>query len=220
MKIQSASLYTNNANFRSVYPVVHWVAEQNGSYAPVVSADLTKKLQRKLVTMLNSKSNAAAQGEGKLKFLSDLKKFLGSWDKSYRMNPTSRSFYDINGGWKETKFNPLASLITGDDACTFETTWGKPLGMLKGISPVVNGKRKSAELSMASQNYTVQGLNFVKKRAQMFHDKDGNLYGLHTKFEIVRNKEGKIKDFEFRGVSFRPEKGEKNPFVQLGYIKE
>ena len=218
MRIQSASSYSNNTNFRAVYPVVHWVAEKNGSYAPVVSMDLTKKLQRKLVTMLNSRPKA--QVPEKLSFLEDLKKFFSSWDRSYRMNPIGRSFYDNNGGWDNGKFNPIAYLLTGDDVYTFDTTWGKPLGRLKGKSPVVNGKRKSAELNMANRNYRVKGLEFAKRRAQMFHDKDGKLYGLHTKFEAVRNKKGEIKDFEFRGVSFRPEKGEENPFVQLGYIKE
>lgn len=218
MRIQSASSYSNNTNFRAVYPVVHWVAEKNGSYAPAVSMDLTKKLQRKLVTMLNSKEKEKMVE--KLPFLSNLKEFFKSWDRSYRMNPISRSFYDINGGWDDGKFKSFAYLLTGDDVYTFEKTWAKPLGMMKGKSPTVNGKPKSAELSMVSRNYTVKGLDFVKRRTQMFHDKDGNLYGLHTKFEIVRNKKGEVKDFEFRGVSFRPIKGDENPLVQLGYIKE
>lgn len=218
MKISSASLYSNNTNFRAAYPVVHWVAEKNGSYAPVVSVDLTKKLQRKLVTMLNSKTDAPR--EKAVTFLQNLKKFFGSWDKSYRMNPIGRSFYDKDGGWDKGKFNPISYLLTGDDVNTFDTAWGKPLGRLRRKSPTVNGKRKSAELNMANRNYRVNGLEFVKRRTQMFHDKDGNAYGLHTKFEVVRNKKGEIKDFEFRGVSFRPEKGEGNPFVQLGYIKE
>ncbi len=218
MRIQSASSYSNNTNFRAVYPVVHWVAEKNGSYAPAVSMDLTKKLQRKLVTMLNSKSDSRMTE--KLPLIENLKKFFSKWDRSYRMNPIGRSFYDNNGGWDKGKFNPIVYLLTGDDVYTFDATWGKPLGRLKGKSPVVNGRHKSAELNMANRNYRVKGLEFAKRRAQMFHDKDGNLCGLHTKFEIIRNKKGEIKDFELCGVAFKPEKGAENPFVKLGYIKE
>lgn len=220
MRIQPVSVNanSNNTNFRAVYPVVHWVAEKNGSYAPVVSADLTKKLQRKLVMMLNAQESK--QSEEKLKVLTDLKTFFKSWDRSYMRNPISRSFYDCKGGWGEGKFNPLAYLMTGDDVQTFDSTWGKPLGMLKRQSPKANGKSSSAELNMANRNYRVKGLEFVKRRSTLFHDKDGVMYGLHTKFEVVRNKKGDVKDFEFRGLSFRPQSGEENPFVQLGYIKE
>lgn len=45
-------------------------------------------------------------------------------------------------------------------------------------------------------------------------------YVLHTKFEILRNKLGKIKDFIFIDARFLPEKGPESPFERLkGYIK-
>ena len=46
-----------NPQFKSVYPVVHWVAETNGSYAPALTEKLSRTLNRKLVSMLNTNSN-------------------------------------------------------------------------------------------------------------------------------------------------------------------
>ena len=46
MKIQPTNYtYQNTTNFKSTYPVVHWVCEANGSYAPIANLDLAKKLQ-------------------------------------------------------------------------------------------------------------------------------------------------------------------------------
>ena len=44
---------TQRVNFKSTYPVVHWVAEANSSYAPVANLDIVKKLQGKIVRVLN-----------------------------------------------------------------------------------------------------------------------------------------------------------------------
>jgi hypothetical protein len=40
-------------NFKATYPVVHWVAEANGSYAPVTNLKSVKKLQSKIIRVLN-----------------------------------------------------------------------------------------------------------------------------------------------------------------------
>ena len=54
MKIQPTNYtYQNTTNFKSTYPVVHWVCEANGSYAPIANLDLVKKLQGKIVRILN-----------------------------------------------------------------------------------------------------------------------------------------------------------------------
>ena len=218
MKIQPTMQYSNGTNFRSAYPVVHWVAETNGSYAPAVTLDLTKKLQRKLVTLLNSSESKFPKN--KSEFFKNLQIFMAKWDKDYKTNPYARSFYIKKGGWNEGKFSPLAYMITGDDADAFERIYAKPLGGLKNQSLKNGCGVNSAELNIALRDYYVKGLNFVKTRALKYSDKDGMCYGMHTKFEIIRNKKGEIKDFEFKGLAFCPESGEKNPFVRLGFVKQ
>ena len=217
MRIQPIIETPNRTTFRSAYPVVHWLAESNGSYAPVMSLELTQKLQRKLVTIMNSsleKSPVARQN-----MISSVQKFVSQWDKDYSKLAHVRSFYDKKGGWTGRGFAPFAYLLTGADSMDFEEKLAKPLGELKSQAPKVNGKPCSAELHMALRNYCVNGLDYVKSCAQKFTDADGMRYGVHTKFEIKRNKKGEIKDFEFRGIGFCPESGEKNPFVRLGFVK-
>lgn len=81
-----------NTNFKSTYPVAHWVAETNGSFAPVSNLDLVKKLQGKLVRVLNkplieSKKplNPAEQ---------KIRAYIGATDADYRNIPHVRSFYN------------------------------------------------------------------------------------------------------------------------------
>ena len=58
MQIQAINSFSNiktnqNPQFKSVYPVYHWVAEANGSYAPAVTKELSETLQRKIIRFLN-----------------------------------------------------------------------------------------------------------------------------------------------------------------------
>lgn len=50
----------NNVNnipqFKSVYPVVHWVAETNSSYAPALTEELSRTLNGKFVRLLNTRA--------------------------------------------------------------------------------------------------------------------------------------------------------------------
>ena len=54
-------------NFKSAYPVVHWVAETNGSYAPALSLELVKKLQGSLVRVLNKTDKPLNPVQSKVK---------------------------------------------------------------------------------------------------------------------------------------------------------
>ena len=64
------------------------------------------------------------------------------------------------------------------------------------------------------------GLDFVNNPKRKIVDNNGLKYGLHTKFEVVRNKTGKIKGYELVDIKFCPESGEENPFVRTGYYKK
>lgn len=219
MQIQAINTYSTNPkpNFKAGYPVVHWLAESNGSYAPVVTREMTEVLQNKLVRLLNRTGSKA--NEEKVNTMWKAVKYVAGNDAHYNKLPFVRSFYNRAGGWLKDKFEPISYLITGNDANIFEQNFAKPIGLMKSNSPKINGKRVSAELDMALNDYAIKGLNFVKKLSKEFCDKEKMNYSLHTKFETVRNSRGEIKDYKLVGLKFCPEKGKENPFEKLGYIK-
>jgi len=214
--IQTVTNYhCKNPIFKSAYPVYHWVAETNGSYAVTITEELSKKLQSRLIRMLNNsrlKTQTAQIAE-------KVKKYISIFDASYKNNPITRSFYNKKGGFRETHFEPISYLVTGDDAVLLEETLGKPLGIIKSKSPLIKGKPQSAELTIAIEDYKNLGLNFVKTCAKKIRDERGINLGLHTKFEVIRTKNGKIKDFKLAAIKFCPEIGENNPFKRVGYYK-
>ena len=61
MQIQSINNFSNikknqNPTFKSVYPVVHWIAETNGSYTPELRKNIATKLNERIISMLNENS--------------------------------------------------------------------------------------------------------------------------------------------------------------------
>lgn len=219
MQIQPLQNYSvsktnfDNPQFKAVYPVVHWVAESNGSYAPVISMELTRKLQRIIVGVLNhsKKNNFGITG----KAVTD---YVSKCDLDYRRKSVVRTFYDRNGGFNK-KFIPFAHLITGSDVQNFDNCYGKSIGEAKASAPRKHGKPVSAELKQAVIDYSLGGQKFVNNRNKFLYDNKGVEYGLHTKFQTVRSKTGKIKGYELIDVRFCPEKGESNPFVRTGMVE-
>lgn len=67
MEIQPTQTYSYSPKFQSVYPVYHWVAETNGSYAPVLSNELSKTLNGKLVRVLNTNARSILNKITKIK---------------------------------------------------------------------------------------------------------------------------------------------------------
>lgn len=214
----SNSMKPNSQNFKAAYPVYHWLSETNGSYAITTTKELSKTLQSKLVRMLNKYTpNFIEESDIIPQRISN---FMAKADRDFGKCPIARSFYNHAGGWIKGKFEPLAYLITGEDAELFEKNLGKPIGIIKRQSPVVAGKYLSAELNLAIGDYKKRGLMFVKERSKNFHNENKIPYGLHIKYETARTKNGKIKGFDIVGLKFLPEKGESNPFVKLGMVKE
>ncbi len=219
MQIQPAEIQTNYGqkravNFKSCYPVTHWVAEVNGGYSPVWTVELAKKLQGILVRFLNAAPDKYSGTKAAL--CKQVKNFIASQDKGYKEMAYARSFYDKDGGWGK-KIKPISYLMTGRDAEYFTKTYGTPVGVNKGEAPILGGKPRSAELDMALHDYFKGGLEYVKKRSKDFCDVNKMQYGLHTKFQAIRTKSGKIKDFKLVGLGFYPEEGPQNPFVKLMY---
>lgn len=218
MQIQPSQNYSvlNNKsqpNFKAAYPVIHWVAETNGSYAPVVSLELTKKLQRTIVSLLNKSNKISETPFGK-----NLINYISKCDIDYRRNNIARSFYDKKGGW-QGKFNPISYLLTGEDGKVFEEIYGKKIGKTLKNSPKVNGVGKSAEHESAKRDYAILGRNFVMDKNKRIFDAEGIEYALHTKFQTIRNRLGNIKGYELVDIKFCPQEGPNNPFVRVGLIK-
>jgi len=203
-----------NPQFKAGYPVIHWVAETNGSWAPTVTYDLTKKLQGTLIRILNGSKKNLTNAEKKVR------EYLSRCDIDYRRLPESRSFYEKRGGFINGKFEPISYMITGEDVDIFEQTFGKPMGNALRTAPFVNGRYNSAELHQAKSNYRNNGKNFANAKSRKLYDANGVAYSLHTKFQAIRSKTGKLKGYNIIEVKFCPDTGENNPFVRLGYIKE
>lgn len=204
MNIQSINPQQSyKSNFKSTYPVVHWVAETNGSYARVSNLDLVKKLQGKVIRMLNkplkdskTKMNVTEQ---------NFRAYIGSCDVSYRNNPSVRSFYNRTES-SLSKFSPISYIISGEDVGFFENSLAKNIGKAKNKAREYLSKPYSPETIEAIKLYNNEGLKFVKNFSKQIKDKNNIPYVLHTKFEILRNRLGKIKDYRFVDARFLPEK--------------
>ena len=205
----------NNTNFKSVYPTMHWVTESNGSYAPVAVGELTRKLQRKIVSALNkgldkSKKPLNLQEQ-------KLRAYIGSCDADYRCMPLVRSFYDkVMGGMS---YKPTTYIISGKDIEPFEEAMTKNIGIAKSDAKKEIGHTKSVAAMQAVDFYNRNGYGYVNNPELRITNETGMPLVLHTKFEIVRNKFGKIKDYRFIDARFLPEKGSGNPLERLKYQK-
>ena len=118
-------LQTNNyktTNFKSTYPVVHWVAEAGGSYAPISNLKLAKKLQSKIVRALNK---PLTESKKEMKVAEqNLRAYIGRCDIDYRNQPQVRSFYNraeanLDGS------SPVVYMISGKDVEPFEEKYAK-----------------------------------------------------------------------------------------------
>ncbi len=191
-------------NFKSAYPVVHWVAETNGSYAPALSLELVKKLQGSLVRVLNKTDKPLNPVQSKVK------EYIKTKDRDYGKISVVRSFYDRKGA-NGTNFKPIAYMISGKDVDRFNKDLGEEIGRSKGFSIQRIGNPYSAEAKIAIENYMRGGLKFVNNLANRLKGKDSETYVLHTKFEIERNRAGKIKGYRLVDARFLPEKGKDSP---------
>lgn len=199
MNIQTANL--GQTNFKSAYPVVHWVAESNGSFAPVANLKLVKRLQGKLIRVANK---ALADTKRPFKPQEEkIRTYLSECDVDYRNVPHVRSFYNrVEGNFSQ--YTPIAYMISGRHVGVFEDYLAKNIGKAKSSAKKILNNPYSQEAIQAIELYNNKGMDFVKKDSLQIKDKEGIAYILHTKFEIVRNTIGKIKDYKLLDVRFLP----------------
>ena len=213
-----------NPSFTSAFGVVHWVAESNGSYAPALSRELSEKLQSRLVSVLNQ--NEVPKKWFNFKNIREaIKNYLKSADSDYRKaalerlygsdkkEPLVRSFYDFSAEKSDT-FKYLHYLITGKDAKLFSEKFGKIIGKSKKRAKELLGVTRSAETNIASKNYELMGYDFVSSPARKITNGNGVEMALHTKYEIKRNKAGKIIDYILKDIRFLPAYGEHSPIIR------
>ena len=211
-------LQTNNyqyqqTNFKSTYPVVHWVAESNGSYAPISNLKLVKRLQSKIVRALNKSLEDSKKSMNVAE--QNLRAYAGRCDIDYRNSPQVRSFYNRTEANLDGS-SPIAFMITGKDIEPFEEKYTKNIGVAKNEGIKKLNTPHSPDAKLAIDFYNQNGLDFVNNpQSRIKSSQTGMTYVLHTKFQIIRNKLGKIKDFKFIDARFLPEKGPESPFEKL-----
>lgn len=169
-------LQTNNyqtTNFKSTFPVVHWVAEAGGSYAPVGEKAVVEDFQQKIlnflrksiketlteVKKLEDKMNKKNIGEEelrgikrKLKSLYEIldvpaqkfRTYIASVDVDYRLCPKRRSYYNAYYGSTDC-FSPTSYIITGHNVADFDEKFGKELGKQKRIKKTLLEKGVPSE---------------------------------------------------------------------------
>ena len=212
MKILQTNNYYQTTNFKATYPVVHWVAEAGGSYAPISNLKLAKQLQGKIVRALNK---PLTESKKEMKVTEqNLRAYIGRCDIDYRNHPQVRSFYnraeaDLDGS------SPVVYMISGKDIEPFEEKYAKDIGKAKNDGLVNFETAHTPEAEAAIKAYNEKGLNFVNKTENRIKNNNGMTYVLHTKFEIIRNKLGKVKGFRFVDARFLPEHGPESPFERL-----
>lgn len=198
-------------NFKATYPVVHWVAETNGSFAPVANLDTIKKLQGKLVRALNKTKNDKTPTA---KIAKPIQNYIRTKDADYNKVPRVRSFYNRVAKYDQA-FEPASYIISGADVKDFEETLAKNIGREKSRAKEFLNFPYSYETLQALHLYNNNGLAYVKNDAKQIKDENGIPQILHTKFEVVRNKLGKVTDFKLLDIRFLPAKGDKNPLERL-----
>lgn len=236
----SSNRKSDNTQFKSVYPVVHWIAESNGSYAPELTKDMAKKLNERIVSMLNANSSEIASeirniqeaikiknsGVKKVvkkslnqltKELNELnltlrvKSYIARCDKSYSNNSIARGFYNKNGGIKNNSHEAVAYIATSDDVLYFEDL-GKQIGRARSAGDFFAEEK-------ARKNYHDKGLEYARKRSNSYRLSTQEPAELHVKLEAVRGNTGKKERYNIVDMRFFPKEGPNNPFMLTDWIK-
>lgn len=224
LSINKVSNTENNKNpqFKSAYPVYHWVEKADRKYVVVVTKNEIEKMQSKLIRMLNK--TLSRKDSTKAAAMDKVINVVNEADSDYRIKSEVRSFYNPKGGWGKNFFAPITYLITGKDVTKFDETYGKPVGKAKAISKTPTGKYCSLELEEARDNYEKNGLTFVKQESEKFVKNDDTQSALHIVHAPVfykkGPKKGQVKEYLPKWIMFRPESGAHNPFVKLGLVKQ
>ena len=221
MLVQNVSLsnqnYGNSCNFKSVYPVYHWL-KFDGKYKPATKNEWVHRCQRLLAAMLNKASHLDLDHPGK-SVLHNTGCYVASVDENYKSIPHVCSYYNNFGGFKNSPdrraIDPMAYLVTGADAIEFEQIFGKPVCASKK-QEFRSQKEIDESISRARFSYALKGPEFIKSRSAKFIDKEsGNPVELHTIFERTSDNNHPLRMIK---CSFFIQGDKKNPLITNGII--
>ena len=227
MQISAINKY-QQPQFKSAIPVYHWVREAGDkfNYKLVAHDELTRTLQEKVVEFFNRPNNPnhSINIKKAINYLKDKDIYyslrLKHNDNTGKKNKPARSFYNSKGGWNYnlTKFKPISYLITGIDVDYFENEFAKPLGKAKSEYRHLGDAASLANLKMAWHNFYANGAKFVEDKKHQIRDLYDVSYGIHTKFVVQRNADGKD-EYIFEDMKLLPEEGSESPLEKLSMRK-
>lgn len=230
------------ANFKSVYPVVHWVAETNASFVPELTLEAAQKLNERIVKMLNTRATEIPLMIEKLtqkisKLTTDLdlvktdkqkktilKKITKHKADMAELNLAKRVQAYISRVDMEYGKNPVArgfynrdgSYKNGIyDSVSYIAT-GRDAQYLNYLGKQIGvclSRNDKVGAEIARSNYRKDGMKHVLKRAADWKFSPTEYAELHVKMEIVRDIDGEKIGYTIPEMRYFPKEGVNNPFM-------
>ena len=254
MQIQSVNNFTKpnlnqNPQFKSAYPVVHWVAEKGGgSYAPQITKTIAQEFNENIIRRLNKKKaaieieitvliNKIAELTEKIKTARTVREKVAKEKKieAYRnsladLQLTKRVKKYISGIDSDYRNTPIARNFynpdcyfnkNGHEAAVYIVT-GKDALELDALGRKIGEARKIGDTiaeEIARSNYRKRGSEIVRERTNNFKLNNGELGELHVKMERLRDIDGTKIGYNISDMKLFPKKGPNNPFALIEWMK-
>lgn len=253
MQIQPINNYSiqnknHNPQFKSAYPVIHWLAETNSSYSPQITKDIALKLNENIVRRLNMKKTEIeekiyvlmrkiSEKTEKMKTARSERERIAKEKKRelYRseladLYLTKRVQKYVAGFDPEYRINPIARGFYnkdgyadkyGHEASAYIAT-GNDAAELDLYGRDIGIAMKSGDansIKQAKSDYHTKGFALVTTRANDFKMPTGEEAELHVKMETLRNREGEKKSYNILDMRRFPKNGPSNPFALIEWMK-
>ena len=253
MQIQPINNYSiqnknHNPQFKSAYPVIHWLAETNSSYSPQMTREIAQKFNENIVRRLNMKKpeikqkisvlmQKISETTEKMKIARSERERIAKEKKRelYRseladLYLTERVQKYVAGFDAEYRRNPVARGFYnkdgyadkyGHEAAAYIVT-GKDALKLdlfgRDIGIAIQSGDDNA-IKQAKADYRTKGFALVTTRANDFKMPTGEEAELHVKMETLRNREGEKKSYNILDMRRFPKNGPSNPFALIEWMK-
>ena len=254
MLIHSINNYSNlsknqRPQFKSVYPVVHWLAETNASYSPALTHDSALKLNKRIVEILNLKAPVIEEEISKLMAkVSELNRELGlvksvrqKESKEKKIATALSSIADLRLSQRVQAYiarndkeydadNPIVrgfydrqgGFRKGNyDSVAYIAT-GEDALYLNNLGKQIGVERSKGNKigeERARDNYQKLGREHVQARAAEFRRVNSEPSELHVKMEIKRDGVGDKVGYNISEMKYFPKEGPNNPFMLTEWAK-
>ena len=254
MQIQSINKFSNikknqNPQFKSVYPVVHWLAETNGSFAPQITKEVAQEFNENIIRRLNMKKleidEKISELIKKISEIAEKKKTARSERekiaKEKKIEKYRRDLADlyltqrvqnyIAGLDSEYARKPIARNFYnengyankyGHEAAVYIATGNDALYLdsLGRDIGIAKRNRDSRAIERARSDYWTKGRKMVEERQKDFKLSTGEEAELHVKMEILRDIAGeKTGYYNITDMRRFPKTGPNNPFALIDWMK-